>query len=369
MKKAGKWIIVAVVALLVAGTFVLLWYQSRPPKPTYEILTVTRGNIEKRTVVTGDVEPRDEVEIKPQISGIVAELYKEAGQRVQKGEPIAKIKVIPDMATLNSAESRVRLAQYELNNLHRVYERDSDLFAKHIIAQEEFDNSRLQYMAKQEELQAAQDNLSIVRDGVAKKADAEGYSNTLVKSTITGTILDIPIKVGNSVILSNTFNDGTTIATVADMSDMLFVGQIDETEVGKLKEGMPMTLIVGALNEQRFAATLEYIAPKGTASNGAIMFQIKGAAVIPDSVAIRAGYSANAEILLAHQDSVLTLAESAVEMEADQAFVEVMTDSVAPSFERRKVEIGLSDGIHIEIKSGLKEFDQVKGNIIRPAQP
>ncbi len=362
MKKAFKWIILAAIAVGVVWTFVALWKKSQPKPVVYETLTVVRGDLEKRTVVTGKVQPRDEVEIKPQISGIISELYKEAGQKVRVGEPIAKIKVIPDMAQLNSAESRVRLAQYSLNNTRRVFERDSALWVQGVIAAEEYEKSHLQYQADVEELQAAQDNLSIVREGVAQKADAQGYSNTIVKSTIAGMILDIPVKVGNSVILSNTFNDGTTIATVADMSDMIFLGKIDETEVGKLHEGMHMDLIIGALNDQRFSATLEYISPKGVESNGAMMFEIKGAAVIPDTVLVRAGYSANADVILAERRNVLTLQEAAVQMENDKAFVQLITDTTTQAIERKEVKIGLSDGIHIEIVEGVNEGDLIRGN-------
>ncbi len=362
MKKAFKWIILAAIAVGVVWTFVALWKKSQPKPVVYETLTVVRGDLEKRTVVTGKVEPRDEVEIKPQISGIISELYKEAGQKVRVGEPIAKIKVIPDMAQLNSAESRVRLAQYSLNNTRRIFERDSALWVQGVIAAEEYEKSHLQYQADVEELQAAQDNLSIVREGVAQKADAQGYSNTIVKSTIAGMILDIPVKVGNSVILSNTFNDGTTIATVADMSDMIFLGKIDETEVGKLHEGMHMDLIIGALNDQRFSATLEYISPKGVESNGAMMFEIKGAAVIPDTVLVRAGYSANADVILAERRNVLTLQEAAVQMENDKVFVQLITDTTTQAVERKEVTIGLSDGINIEITEGLAEGDLIRGN-------
>ncbi len=362
MKKALKWIILAAIAVGIVWTFVSLWKKSQPKPIVYETLTVERGDIEKRTIVTGKVEPRDEVQIKPQISGIITELYKEAGESVRVGEPIAKIKVIPDMAQLNSAESRVRLAKYNIENVRTVFERDSSLMAKGVISIEEYEKSRLQYQTAKEELLSAEDNLSIVREGVAQKADSQGYSNTIVKSTIAGMILDIPVKVGNSVILSNTFNDGTTIATVADMSDMLFVGNIDETEVGRLHEGMEMDLIIGALNDQRFKATLEYISPKGVETNGAMMFQIKGAAVIPDSVLVRAGYSANADVILDSRKNVLKLQEAAVQMEGDKAFVQFVTDTTTQAVERREVKIGLSDGINIEITKGLKEGDIIRGN-------
>lgn len=363
MKKAKKWILLAVIAAVVVGVFVYLWQQSRPKELKYETKTVTVSTIQKTTIVTGKIEPRDEVEIKPQISGIITELYKQAGDKVRVGDAIAKIKVIPDMAQLSSAESRVRLARYNLENSRQVFERDSALLKQEVIAYEAFEKSRLQYISDIEELQAAEDHLSITRDGVAQKADA-GFTNTIVKSTISGTVLDVPVKVGNSVILTNTFNDGTTIATVADMQDLLFVGSIDETEVGKLREGMRMDLVIGALNDQRFSAILEYIAPKGVEENGAMMFEIKGAATIPDSVIIRAGYSANAEIVLAESVNVLVIPEYTVEMEGGQSFIQLITDTATQSTERKEIRTGLSDGLHIEVVEGLREGDLIRGNQI-----
>ena len=361
MKNWKKWTLLSVILVALVAVFVFLWLRSRPAPVVFETLTVQTTDIQKTTLVTGRIEPRDEVAIKPQISGIIAELYKEAGDKVQVGDAIAKIKVIPDMAQLASAESRVRLARYNVENARKIYERDSLLLTQQVVAEEVYEKSRLQYIADMEELQAAEDNLSITRDGVAAKSSAE-FTNTIVRSTISGTVLDVPVKVGNSVILSNTFNDGTTIATVADMQDLLFVGSIDETEVGKLLTGMQMDLIVGALNDQRFAATLEYIAPKGTETNGAMMFEIKGAAVIPDTVVIRAGYSANAEIVLEKRTQVLSIPEYAVSFEGDSAFVQLLTDTAEHAYTRHAVTTGLSDGIHIEVTSGLSEGEQIKGN-------
>ena len=363
MKKARKWILLAILAVVVAGVFMYLWKQSRPKEVKYETKVVTVGTIQKTTIVTGKIEPRDEVEIKPQISGIITELYKQAGDKVRVGDAIAKIKVIPDMAQLNSAESRVRLAKYNLENSRQVFLRDSMLLTQEVIAHENYEKSRLQYISDLEELQAAEDHLSITRDGVAKKAETD-FTNTIVKSTITGTVLDVPVKVGNSVVLTNTFNDGTTIATVADMQDLLFVGSIDETEVGKLREGMRMDLVIGALNDQRFTATLEYIAPKGTEQNGAMMFEIKGAATIPDTVIIRAGYSANAEIVLNERVNVLTIPEANVEMEEDKSFVQLITDTTTQEVTRTEIQTGLSDGLTIEVTEGLNEGDIIRGNQI-----
>ncbi len=233
MKKFFKIFFLVLLGVIVLGTFFFLWKKSQPVVKKYEIAEVTIGNIEKRIVATGKISPRNEVLIKPQMSGIIAEIYKKAGDKVKVGDLIAKIKVIPDMVSLNSAESRVTRAQLAYDQSKKNYDRDAKLMKEKVISKEEFDKTRLQYENDKEELTAAKDNLSLVRDGITSKSSQT--SNTLVRSTINGTILDIPVKVGNSVIQSNSFNDGTTIATVANMSDMLFVGKLDETEVGKLK--------------------------------------------------------------------------------------------------------------------------------------
>ena len=361
MKKAFKWIFVGLLVVGVLGTFFFLWKRQQPAPVQYESLRVEKRNLEKQTIVTGKVEPRDEVAIKAQISGIIAELYKEPGQKVQVGEPRARIKVVPEMEAVTSAESRLRVAEHSLRTVQQVFQRDSALFAANVISQEDYDNSFLNLVKAQEELQSAKDNLSIVKEGVASSGDK---GNTIVRSTVAGTILDIPVKVGNSVIKANTLNDGTTIASVADMSDMLFVGQIDETEVGKLHEGMRMELIIGALNDQRFDAVLEYISPKGTESNGTMKFEIKGAAKIPDSVIIRSGYSANAQIILDSRTQVLTLDEAAVHITPDSTYVLLAADSTAKVVNKVLVETGMSDGIYIEITSGLTEGQTVRGNAI-----
>ena len=360
MKKFFRWTFIILLIAGVIATFFILWQRQQPKPVQYETLRVERGSLEKRTIVTGKVEPRDEVAVKAQIQGIIAELYKEPGQSVSKGEAIAVIRVVPDMQSLSSAESRVRLAEINLRNVHDVYSRDSVLYLQKVISLEEYDKSELQYAQAIEELQNARDNLSIVKEGVTAATKQSG--NTIVRSSISGTILEIPVKVGNSVQSVGAFSEGTTIATVADMSDMLFVGKMDETEVGKLREGMPMDLIIGALNDQRFSAKLEYIAPKGTESNGAMMFEIRAAARIPDSVMIRAGYSANAEIVLAARHDVLTLAEAAVHITPDSTYVLLANDSVAQSVTPQPVTTGMSDGINIEITSGLSEGDLVRGN-------
>ena len=360
MKKFVKIALIVVIAAIFIGTFVFLYIKSQPEETVYEIVTPVIGDIEKSTVATGKVEPRDEVLIKPQISGIISEVYKEAGQHVRKVEVIAKVKVIPEMSQLNSAESRLRLAEINYKQTHQEFERMKQLHQDNLISKEEYEKSELAIKQAAEEKEAAKDNLDIIKDGITK--NSESYSNTMIRSTIDGLILDVPVKVGNSVILSNTFNDGTTIATVADMNDLIFRGNIDETEVGRIKEGMPIKLTIGALQNVKFDATLEYISPKSKEENGANLFEIKAAISVPDTVQIRSGYSANAEIVLNRALKVLTVPESTIEFCKDSAFVYVMKDSVPQQkFVKKPVKLGVSDGIKIEIRKGITAKNKVRG--------
>ena len=298
--------------------------------------------------------------MKPQISGIISEIVKEAGQTVQAGEVIAKVKVIPDMSQLSSAQSRLRLADINLKQAKTDYERERVLYDKGLVSADEYDKISQRCQQAREERAAAEDNLEVVRDGVSRSnANA---SSTLIRSTITGVILDIPVKVGNSVILSNTFNDGTTIATVANMGDLIFRGNIDETEVGQVTTGMPMKITVGALQNLHFDAHLEYIAPKAVDNNGANQFEIKAAVTIAGQNRMRSGYSANAEIVLAEAQHVLTVPESTIEFSGKDTFVYVGKGSGKDqTYERRAVKTGLSDGVNIEIKSGLRAGEHVRG--------
>ena len=362
MKKVLKIVLLVLLGLLIVGTFVFLAIKSQPKEKVYEIATVEEGSVENTSVATGKVSPRDEILIKPQISGIVSEVLKEAGDFVKQGDIIATVKVVPEVAQLNSAESRVNIAQINLTQVRAEYDRQKDLFAKKVIAKEEMDKSEADYKKAIEELENSKDNLDIVKTGISKKTAQ--YSNTQIRSTITGMILDVPIKAGNSVIQANTFNDGTTIATVANMNDMIFIGKIDETEVGRVHTGMPIKLSVGAIDGKKFDAILEYIAPKGVEENGAILFEIKAAARIPDTVVVRAGYSANAEIVLAKVEKVLTVPESTITFSNDSSYVYLLKDSVDHKqvFDKKYVKIGLSDGIKVEIKEGLKKGDRIRGN-------
>lgn len=361
MKKYFKYILMALVAVIFIGTFVFLYIKSQPQPEVYDEFTLQRMGIRKTTVVTGKIEPRNEVNVKPQISGIITEILKEAGETVQEGEVIAKVKVIPDMGSLSAAQSRLRLAEINRKQAQTDYDREKTLFDKGLVAADEYDKIAQALRQAREEVDAAQDNLEVVRDGVSKSNASA--SSTLIRSTITGLILDIPVKVGNSVILANTFNDGTTIATVANMNDLIFRGNIDETEVGRLSTGMTMKITIGALQDLKFDARLEYIAPKATDQNGANQFEIKAAVNLPSNATnIRSGYSANAEIVLAEAKNVLAVQESAIEFDGDDTYVYVIKgEGDKQTYERRKVQTGISDGINIEIRSGVKPNERIRG--------
>uniref|UniRef100_A0AB33JJT0 Efflux RND transporter periplasmic adaptor subunit n=1 Tax=Prevotella sp. GTC17262 TaxID=3236797 RepID=A0AB33JJT0_9BACT len=360
MKKYWKFVVAALVLCLFVGTFVFLWIKSQPTADVYSEFTPKVMDLKKTTVVTGKIEPRNEVNVKPQISGIITELLKEAGQTVQAGEIIAKVKVIPDMGQLAAAQARVRLSQINVKQAQVDYAREKQLFDKGLVAADEYDKIAQALKQAREEVQAAADNLQVVRDGVSKSN--ANTSSTLIRSTISGLILNVPVKVGNTVILSNTFNDGTTIATVANMSDLIFRGNIDETEVGQLVSGMPMKITIGALQNSNLKANLEYISPKAVESNGANQFEIKAAVTEIGGTHIRSGYSANAEIVLAAANHVLTIPESAVEFQGNKAYVYVIEgEGEQPVYTKRAITTGLSDGINIEVKSGLTTREKVRG--------
>lgn len=360
MKKYRKLIVAVIIAVIFIGTFVFLYQKSQPTPVVYNEFTPELKDIQKTTVITGKIEPRNEVTVKPQISGIITELYKEAGDMVQQGEVIAKVKVIPDMGQLSSAEARVRLADINLKQAQVDFSREESLYKQKLVSADEFDKIKQTLRQAKEEVVAAQDALDVVKNGVSKSNASA--SSTLIRSTITGLILDVPVKVGNTVVLSNTFNDGTTIATVANMNDLIFRGNIDETEVGRLVEGMPMKITIGALQDLSFEANLEYVSPKAVESNGANQFEVKAAVHVIKGGKIRSGYSANAEIVLAKASKVLSIPESAIEFSGDSTFVYVVKGSgEKKTYDRRAVTTGLSDGVNIEIKKGISAKDKVRG--------
>jgi HlyD family secretion protein len=356
MKKALKILAGVIVISIFIYTIYFLYQKSQAKPVNFETTQPFKTEIIKSTVATGSVVPRKEIMIKPQVSGIVEELYIEAGDMIKKGDLLAKIKIIPDMVSLNNAQSRLNRARINLEDSKRQFDRQKDLLAQGVIARAEFEGYDLAYQNAVEELEAAENNLELIKEGQTKKGAQT--TNTIVRSTAEGMVLDVPVEIGFSVIESNTFNDGTTIASVADMGDMIFEGKIDETEVGKIMEGMPLILTVGAIDDASFGATLEHISPKGVEENGAIQFKIKANVELKHDQFIRAGYSANAKVVLDRTDSVLAIPESILQFEGDSSFVEVET---APQqFEKRYIKTGLSDGINVEVKSGLTLEDKIK---------
>lgn len=367
MKKFFRIFLWIIVAAVFVGTFVFLYLNSRPKDVKYEIVGPTVGNIERSAVLTGTVEPRDEIDIKPQISGIITQINVEAGDMVKAGDVIAVIKVIPDAQQLSSAENRLNLAKINLQDVETRHKRNASLYERKVIAREEYETTLAELSRAREEVASAADAVTIVRNGVSQYNASE--ANTQVRATASGLVLDVPVKVGTSVIQANTFNDGTTIATVADMSNLIFKGTVDETEVGSLSVGMPMVITVGAVPDFSATATIEYISPKGTSTNGANTFEIKAALEADPAVQLRAGYSANAAVTLNKSESVLRVSESIVEFAGDSTFVYCLVDSVpVQSFKRTPIVTGVSDGLNIEVKSGIDKKSRLRGKEIQESK-
>ena len=365
MKKVLTILLVLVIVSLFGGTLWYLWHKAQKPVVIYDTETPTLTDIVKKTVATGSVIPRKEVTVKPQVSGIIESIRVEPGQTVKRGDLLAGIRVVPNTAALAAAESRVLQATFRSDDAARECTRLQRLAADGIVSDKEFRQATLAKDTAAEELAAAKDNLEVIRSGVASRSGTAG--NTRVIATIDGTVLDVPVKEGASVIETNTFNDGTTIAILADMSELIFEGKVDESEVGKLKTGMAIVLTIGALEPAKFDAILEYIAPKGVDENGAIQFKIRAAVKQQADVMIRANYSANADIVLERRDQVLGVKEARLQFEGENAFVEVET--ARQRFERRKVTTGLSDGVTIEIVEGLKKEDKIKAGVQEAKAP
>ncbi|MFC2151770.1 efflux RND transporter periplasmic adaptor subunit [Bacteroidota bacterium] len=356
MKKVFRIILLVIIIGAFAATIYFLYQKSKSEPVIYETETAFITDIVKKTVATGSVVPRKEIEIKPQVSGIIEEIYIEPGDIVKNGDLIAKVRIIPNMINLNNAEARLDQAKIDYEDAKMVYDRQKKIFDEGVIPAAEFQQYEISLNRAKSELNAAENNLQLIKKGVTK--DSESSTNTLIRSTIEGMVLDVPVEQGNSVIESNTFNAGSTIAVVADMGEMVFEGKVDETEVGKIRTGMNLILTIGAIEETTFNAYLEYISPKGIEENGAIQFEIKAAVELKKDYFIRAGYSANADIVLTRKDSVLAVKESLLLFEDDSVFVEIETEPQI--YEKKMIEIGLSDGINIEIVSGISKEDKIK---------
>jgi HlyD family secretion protein len=343
----------------IAYTFYFLYNKSKPVLVEYNTEKPVVTDIIKKTVANGTIVPRKEVLIKSNVSGVIEKIFVTAGSKINKGDAIAQVKIIPDMLSVNEAESRIERAKLAHENAKVDFERVSKLFKQEAISKTDFIASELNLKNTKQELDAAENSLQIIKEGISKKAGAS--TNTIIRSTISGTILDIPIKEGNSVIQSNNFNEGTTIASIADMGKLIFEGKVDESEVGKIKTGMNLILSIGAIEGATFHATLEYIAPKGMVENGTIQFQIKAAVEQSKQYFLRANYSANADIVLERKDSVLAIPESVLQFDDnDKSFVEVKQKN--NSYKKVYLKTGLSDGINIEVLDGVKLGDELKGN-------
>jgi len=349
-----KTIAVVLLLLLFVGGLYFLVKRNEQPAEVFDTRTVTIDTVIKKAVATGSISPRREVTIKSRVSGVVEALFLQAGESVERDALIAKIRIVPDAVTLNSAQARVETARIGANNARRERDRRKNLLDDNLISRDEYAKYQYEYDIKREEEASARSNLTLIREGGSGEA---GTVSSEIRSTVSGTILEIPVREGETVTETNNFNEGTTIASVADMTDMVFFGSVDESEVGRIKEGMALVVSIGAIEDETFDGELEFISPKGNRSDGTVQFEIRAAIASDVQTTIRAGYSASADVVLDRRDDVLTLDEGALIFEDDKVFVIVVDGE---QFERREIEVGLSDGLRIEIISGLTEGDVVR---------
>ena len=341
---------------LFAWTLLFLYNKSKEKPVHYKTETAQQGNIVKKTVATGSIVPRQEVEIKPRVSGVIEKLHVEAGQQIKKGDPIAKIKIIPNVVNLNNAESQLKSARISMAAARKELDRTKGLFERSLVAESELNRRQVDYDLRRQDVSSARANLELIRSGAAK---GSGKVSNLVTSTVDGMVIEVPIKEGESVTETNNFNAGTTVAAVANMADLIFEGHVDESEVGKIKEGMQLEITIGAIETKKFKGVLEYIAPKGATIEGAIQFEIRAAIKLKEGIFVRANYSANANIVIDRRSDVLTISESLLQFAKDgKPSIEVETAEQV--FERRDIQIGLSDGIRVEVLGGVSTTDKIK---------
>ncbi|EMY82564.1 membrane fusion efflux protein, RND family [Psychroflexus gondwanensis ACAM 44] len=358
MKKVVTIIVLLVIVALFGGSLYYLYQKNQESPEVFKTETPTTQTIVKKTMATGTLVPREEVDIKPNISGVVDRLFVKAGDNVEVGDMIAQLKVVPNITNLNSAKNQVRQSKINLENEKKVFNRQKELYEKGVISENDFDLAKNSYDNSLQTVKAAEENLEIISTGTTQ--DAGNAATTEIKARISGMVLDVPVEVGNQVIEANNFNEGTTIATIAKTDDMIFQGKVDESEVGKIKEGLPLEITVGAIEDETFNAILDYISPKGTEENGAVQFDIEGSLKETKGIFIRAGLSANASIILERSTDVLAISESLVQFEKEtkEPFVEIEVGN--QQFEKKMVELGLSDGINVEVISGVEESDKIK---------
>lgn len=365
-KRSKKWpkiLLWVVLGLAIIGVIATAIVKSQgKTKELYEEVTPTANDsIVKSTVLTGSIEPRDEILVKPNMNGIIAELNHLPGDFVQEGELIAKIQMVPDVAMVQSAASRVDAARVDLKRTEEVYNRDKSLYDQQILAKETYETSLANYRRAKIEYSSAVEQLDITRTG--SSASTSKRNNTLVFATVTGTILEQPVKVGSRVTMANNFNEGTTVVSIADLTDLLFIGNVNESDVNNVTVGSPVTIHVGALKDKTYHAVVEYVSPKGKDTSGTILFEVKAAISGDDLSALKAGFSSNAEVEMAHKTGVLTIPEATVTYEGDKSFVFVKGGK--GEYEKKEVTLGLSDGIKVEVLSGLTGDETLRGNLMK----
>ena len=365
-KRAKKWpkiLLWVVLGLAIIGVIATAIVKSQgKTKELYEEVTPTANDsIVKSTVLTGSIEPRDEILVKPNMNGIIAELNHLPGDFVQEGELIAKIQMVPDVAMVQSAASRVDAARVDLKRTEEVYKRDKSLYDQQILAKEAYETSLANYRRAKIEYSSAVEQLDLTRTG--SSASTSKRNNTLVFATVTGTILEQPVKVGSRVTMANNFSEGTTVVSIADLTDLLFIGNVNESDVNNVTVGSPVTIHVGALKDKTYHAVVEYVSPKGKDTSGTILFEVKAAISGDDLSALKAGFSSNAEVEMSHKTGVLTIPEATVTYEGDKSFVFVKGSK--GEYEKKEVTLGLSDGIKVEVLSGLTGDETLRGNLMK----
>lgn len=365
MKKSTTIIILLIIVFAFGGSMYYLYQKNAEDPVVYQTEEPSKQTIIKKTMATGSILPLEEVLIKPNISGVIQEIFVEGGDYVKSGDLLCTIKVVPNLNALNDAKNTIDETKINLDDQLRNLDRQKGLFAKGVVSKVDLERAQVTYDQAKQSYAAANKRFDIVKTGTT--AGYGNAANTQIRATVSGMVLEVPVEVGNQVIESNNFNEGTTIAAIADVDKMIFEGKVDESEVGKIKENLPLEITVGALSDKVFAAVLDYIAPKGKEENGAIQFEIKGTLNKQDTVFIRAGLSANASIILARVDSVLAVKEALIQFDdtTKKPFVEIETGK--QQFERRDVQLGISDGIHVQVNAGIKEGDKIKvWNAVKP---
>lgn len=331
-------------------------------------------NMDDKVMATGKIVPKEEIEIKPNIAGIIDKILVDEGDRVEAGQLIATVRIIPNIAEVNNAQQNVQNSQLQINNaktnvanMQTQFAMSEKLYKQGVISKQEYLTAQQQLYTQQQALKnanqqlvTAQKSLQIVKTGAIP--ELQGLATTQIRSKAAGTVLEVPVKVGSQVIEANSFNAGTTICSIADLNSLIFQGEIDEAQAGKLKQGMDMNIVIGALQNKSFPGRLTMIAPKGKDTNGTIKFPVEGDVNNPNNEYIRAGFSANGEIVMSSQKNALLLDESLVQYEKsngkDKAFVEVKQPD--GKFKKVFVKLGASDGINVQILSGIDKNAEVK---------